>query len=64
MTDLDKMLQVGIQFLTEFGLPTFLVIFLLVSFQRKIDKLICLVDRLTGVIMQLTKMSRRDFDDE
>ncbi len=55
--------SIGLKFLGEYGLPVFLVMYLLNSFQKKIDKLISLVDRLTGVILTMAKTDRSDVDD-
>lgn len=51
-----------VKFIGDYGLPTFLVIYLLNTFQRKIDKLISLVDRLTGIILVMSKTDRSDID--
>ena len=45
----------AVKFISEFGLPTSLCIYLLVSFGKKIDKLISLVDRLTGIMMAISQ---------
>ena len=50
------------EFITKFGLPTFMVIYLLMIYSKKIDRLITLVDRLTGVIIRMENRDRGDFD--
>lgn len=54
--------MVAVKLIGEFGLPTFLVVYLLNSFQKKIDKLISLVDRLTGIIIVMSKTDRSNLD--
>jgi len=51
-----------IKLLVEFGLPTSLCFYLLISFEKKIDRIISLVDRLTGVILKMADMDRSDLD--
>jgi len=51
-----------IKLLVEFGLPTSLCFYLLVSFEKKIDRMISLVDRLTGVVLRITDTDRSDLD--
>ena len=50
------------EFVTKFGLPTFMVIYLLSVYSKKIDRLITLVDRLTGIIIRMEDKDRGDFD--
>ena len=50
------------EFITKFGLPTFMVIYLLMIFSKKMDRLITLVDRLTGIIIRMENKDRGDFD--
>jgi hypothetical protein len=50
------------EFLSKFGLPTLMVLYLLSSFQKKIDRLITLIDRLTGIILKMSDRDRSDFD--
>ena len=63
-TFFEQFLEIAAKFISEFGLPTFLVLYLLFSFSKKIDKMICLLDRLTGVIIKMVDIDRSYFDDE
>lgn len=47
---------------TEFGLPVSLCFYLLISFEKKLDRLVTLVDRLTGVILKMADVDRSDLD--
>lgn len=51
-----------VKLLVEFGLPTSLCFYLLISFEKKIDRIISLVDRLTGVILKMSDIDRSDLD--
>lgn len=51
-----------VKLVTEFGLPTSLCFYLLISFEKKIDRIISLVDRLTGVILKMSEVERGDLD--
>jgi len=51
-----------IKLLVEFGLPTSLCFYLLISFEKKIDRIISLVDRLTGIILKMSDTDRSDLD--
>jgi hypothetical protein len=51
-----------VKLLVEFGLPTSLCFYLLISFEKKIDRIISLVDRLTGVILKMAELDRSDLD--
>jgi len=51
-----------IKLLVEFGLPTSLCFYLLISFEKKIDRIISLVDRLTGIILKMSDIDRSDLD--
>lgn len=59
----NNFLEGAAKFISEFGLPTFLVLYLLIVFSRKIDKMISLLDRLTGIIIKMVdEADRSDLD--
>jgi len=51
-----------IKLLVEFGLPTSLCFYLLISFEKKIDRVITLVDRMSGIILKMSNKDRSDLD--
>jgi len=60
MDSTPTLFEIATKFITEYGLPTFLVMYLLITFQKKLDKLISLVDRLTGIVLSMSKTDRSD----
>lgn len=58
----DNNTELLVKLLIEFGLPTSLCFYLLISFEKKIDRIISLVDRLTGVILKMADLDRSDLD--
>jgi len=52
-----------VKLLVEFGLPTSLCFYLLISFEKKISRIITLVDRITGVLLKMSDIERSDLDD-
>lgn len=54
--------EIIVKLVTDFGLPTSLCFYLLISFEKKIDRIISLVDRLTGVILKMAELDRSDLD--
>ena len=48
--------------IVEFGLPTSLCFYLLISFQKRLERIISLVDRLTGIILKMSDTDRSDLD--
>ena len=52
-----------VKLLVEFGLPTSLCFYLLISFEKKISRIITLVDRMTGVLLKMSDIERSDLDD-
>lgn len=53
-----------VTFLKEFGLPTAIVVYLLVVFRKAIDELTKTVNRLTGIIIALSHEGRLGDNDD
>jgi len=52
-----------ITIVSQLGLPTALVLYLLFSFEKKLDRLISLVDKLTGMLIMAHRNSGGIFDE-
>jgi hypothetical protein len=48
-----------ISFLREFGLPTFICMYLLISFKKQLEELTKTISRLTGVVITLSTFNKK-----